>query len=286
MMDLIERCNNGKKLIYYWFDTGLEYNATKEHLKYLENKYNVQIERVKAVKPIPLSCKEYGQPFLSKYVSEEIRSLQSNNFKWEDRPYEELEQEYPKCKNAIRWWCNYYTKENFTTPSQWSIGRNRYLKEFLIENPPTFNIDKKCCTYAKKNPAHKFIKENQIELECTGIRKAEGGIRSINYKTCFVSTDKYDKFLPILWYTFEDKKEYEEHYNVEHSRCYTEYGMVRTGCCGCPYNRNLDSDLKTLEVYEPKLMKAVSHVFKDSYIYTEKYREFVKRKKEEEKKNK
>lgn len=282
MMDLIERCNNGKAITYFWFDTGLEYNATKEHLKYLENRYNVPIERVKAVKPIPLSCKEYGQPFLSKFVSEEIRSLQHNNFKWEDRPYEELKEEYPKCGNAIRWWCDYHTKENFTTPSQWAIGRNRFLKEFLIENPPTFKISNRCCIYAKKKPAHKFSKENQMDMECIGIRRAEGGMRNVKYKSCFVSSGYgYDEFLPIFWYTSKDREEYEEHYNIIHSKCYTEYGLTRTGCCGCPYNRNLVSDLAVIQTYEPKLMKAVSHVFEDSYAYTKKYREFVKKKKEE-----
>ena len=30
---------------YVWFDTGIEYQATKEHLKYLENHYGITIER-------------------------------------------------------------------------------------------------------------------------------------------------------------------------------------------------------------------------------------------------
>lgn len=58
------------KIEYVWFDTGLEYQATKEHLKFLEEKYGIKIKPYKAIKPISISCKQYGQPFISKHVSE------------------------------------------------------------------------------------------------------------------------------------------------------------------------------------------------------------------------
>lgn len=69
-----------------------------------------------------------------------------------------------------------------------------------------------------------------------------------------------------------------------------EYGMSRTGCCGCPCALNFESELEILKTYEPKLYKAVTNVFKDSYEYTRKYREFAQKqralKKEEKKKSK
>ena len=58
--------------------------------------------------------------------------------------------------------------------------------------------------------------------------------------------------------------------------CYTEYGLKRTGCCGCPFGRDFEFELEVLEQYEPNLYKAVCNVFKDSYEYTRKYREFCK----------
>ena len=64
MLDIVWRCDKDNKVDYVWFDTGLEYQATKEHLKYLEDKYNIKIKPYKAIKPIPLSCKQYGQPFI------------------------------------------------------------------------------------------------------------------------------------------------------------------------------------------------------------------------------
>ena len=45
MLDLIYRIDEQKKVTYVWFDTGLEYKATKEHLKYLEERYGIEIRR-------------------------------------------------------------------------------------------------------------------------------------------------------------------------------------------------------------------------------------------------
>ena len=73
---------------------------------------------------------------------------------------------------------------------------------------------------------------------------------------------------------FKDKKEYEEYYGVIHSKCYTEYGLKRTGCCGCPFGRDFEDELRVIQEYEPKLYKAVTNIFNDSYEYTREYRKF------------
>lgn len=83
--------------------------------------------------------------------------------------------------------------------------------------------------------------ESYADMEITGIRKSEGGIRSANYKTCF--SDSKSKgcatYRPIFWYSDGDKRDYEDFYGVTHSRCYSEYGMRRTGCVGCPFNQHM-----------------------------------------------
>ena len=276
MLDIVWRCDKDNKVDYVWFDTGLEYQATTEHLKYLENKYNIDIIPYKAIKPIPLSCKKYGQPFLSKQASEYIGRLQKHNFKWEDKPFEELYEEYPKCKAALLWWCN--KREN----NSFNICRNKWLKEFLIENPPTFPISNVCCKYAKKDVSHKLINEFQYDLNIIGVRKAEGGVRATSYKTCFDENgDGYDNYRPLFWYKNSDKEHYKTAYCIEYSKCYTEYGLKRTGCAGCPFGRDFEEELKVIEKYEPKLFKAVNNIFADSYEYTRKYREFYKKKNDE-----
>lgn len=275
MLDLIYRLDHEKKVKYIWFDTGLEYKATKDHLNYLENKYNIQIIRERAIKPIPLACKEYGQPFLNKYISEMIYRLQQHNFKWEDKPYNELVLKYPNCKSALKWWCNAreVPKGGY---SRLNINARKYLKEFLIANPPNFKISSKCCDYAKKKVATQLQKKYNTDLNIVGVRKSEGGIRSTRYKNCYSTNDSnVDNYRPLFWFKDNNKKVYENAFNIIHSACYTKYGFMRTGCSCCPYARNLESELEITRVFEPNLYKAVCNVFKETYEYTRKYREFV-----------
>lgn len=284
VLDLISKLDTLHKVRYVWFDTGLEYQATKEHLDYLEKKYGITIERVRSVKSIPVCCKEYGQPFISKMVSGCIYSLQRNNFQWEDEPLEVLLERYPKCASAIKWWCNAYGDYQNHKYCMFDISYNRYLKEFLIANPPTFKISANCCKYAKKKTSAKLIKDNDFDLMIIGVRKAEKGVRSVHYKNCFTPVkDSADKYRPIFWYSNLDISSYDDLFDLVHSDCYSKYGMTRTGCVGCPFNVHLNDDLEVIQQYEPNLYKAVSHIFKDSYEYTRMYRDFAKQMKSERK---
>ena len=284
LIDLCQKFKDSNKITYVFFDTGIEFNATREHIKDLENKYGITIHRIRAVKPIPTCCKEFGQPFLSKNISERMERLQRHGFKWEDEPLEELLKKYPNCRSALRWWCNDFSYSS-TRESSFNIAYNRYLKEYIMENPPQFNISNKCCHYAKKLVASRFKKQGDFDLNIFGVRKAEGGARKSAYKTCFnEGKDGIANFRPIFWYLAETKANYEEYYGIVHSRCYTEYGLKRTGCAGCPYGRDLNDELEAMKNYEPNLYIAVNNVFKDSYEYTRKYREYVEKKNKENKK--
>ena len=269
VLDIVAKCDNKKIVDYVFFDTGLEYQATKEHIKFLEQKYNIEIETIRPKVPIPLSCKRYGQPFLSKQVSENISRLQKHNFKWEDKPFEELIKEYPKCRAALKWWC-----DSKGEGSRFSIKYNKLLKEFIIANHPNFPISSLCCKYGKKDLAHDKLKQG-YDLNITGVRKAEGGVRASAYKSCFDNTDKgYDNYRPIFWFKDEDQLQYNDLFDISNSRCYSKYGLKRTGCCGCPYGKDFNFELSVLEKNEAKLYKAVNNIFKDSYEYTKKYYEF------------
>lgn len=270
MLDICYRCDKDNKIDYVWFDTGLEYQATKEHLGYLKEKYGIDIKSYKAIKPIPISCKEYGQPFISKHVSEMISRLQRHNFKWEDRSFEKLYQEYPKCKSALQWWCN-ANGDN----SRFNINRNKYLKEFMIKFPINFKVSNKCCQYAKKNVAKRAKKDFNADLSVFGVRKTEGGTRAVAYKNCFTeNVGGTDEYRPIWWYSNSDKECYEKCYGIDHSKCYSEYGLQRTGCAGCPFGKDFEFELDVIQKYEPKLYNAVNNIFKESYEYTRKYRKF------------
>lgn len=258
---------------YVFFDTMIEYQATKEHLKYLEQKYGIEIHREKAKVPVPLGNKKYGVPFLSKNVSNMIWRLQSHGFQWEDDTFENLYKKYPNCKCALLWWTNSKGED-----SHFNIKRNTWLKEFLMKNPPQFQISDKCCNGAKKQTSDLYTKKNHTDLMIMGVRRSEGGERATVYKEQLYFNKQHgiNYFLPILFFTDTDRAEYEAEFGVVHSKCYTEYGLKRTGCCGCPFSRDYTFERKVLETYEPKLCKAIENMWGEVYDYTDKYHEFQK----------
>lgn len=277
MLDIISKIDYDKKVTYVFFDTGLEYKATKEHLKYLENRYDIKIVRERAVKPIPRAVFEYGQPFLSKFISEMLERLQAIDFDFTDNlSYEELLEKYPNKKEIINWWCNKSVMSNGEL-GRFNVSYRKYLKEFLIYNPPKFRISNKCCYYSKKLPSKHYVKNNDIDLTILGLRKSEGGIRASAYQNCYDNNvkDGADNYRPLFWFTQEDKEEYEKIFKIVHSDCYKEWGFYRTGCVGCPYARSLQSDLRSAKIYEPNMYKACCNIFKDSYEYTRQYKKFV-----------
>ena len=302
ILDICTKVDINHKIEYVWFDTGMEYQATKDHLTFLEKKYNISIKRVKAIKPIPTSCKLYGQPFLSKQVSENMMRLQKYNFQWEDDTFENLLDKYCKkvpagtkravevngtyyigCVQALKWWCNKNEERTNGGLSQFNINWNAYLKEFIIKYPPKFKIANKCCKYAKKDVSHQIISTENYDLLIIGVRNAEGGSRAAAYKSCFDNNGvikkngisyEYDNYRPIFWYKNSDKKEYEDYFDVIHSDCYTKYGLTRTGCVGCPFGKDFEKELEIVKKYEPKFYKAIVNIFGDSYEYMRAYNEF------------
>lgn len=276
MLDIVSKLDTDKKVHYVFFDTGIEMSATKKHLDYLENRYGIEIERVKAEVPVPVGVKKYGYPFISKDFSEMIMRLQNHGFKWEDKPYDELVKEYPNCKSALKWWCNKKSGSQ-------NIDTKPYLKEFMILNPPRIPISQRCCMGAKKNPSKHYEKENGVDITFLGIRKSEGGSRAVAYKSCFHDDGKRVMHFPLFWFKEADKEAYEKACGIVHSDAYTVYGCKRTGCAGCPFGTGFEDELKMLEEYEPNLYKAVCNIFGPAYEYTRAYRKFRDAKKAEEK---
>lgn len=274
MIDMLERVGHPNSIIHYvFFNTGMEYMETKRHIKYLESRYGVQITECKAKMPVPVAVHQYGYPFLAKKVSNYIHRLQSNGFSWEDGTFEKLLEKYPKCEAALKWWCN-----EWGDGSRFNISRRKWLKEFLIENPPTIPISDMCCIKSKEDTAHQVEKELNPNLSCVGVRKSEGGQRAI-IGSCFTDIPfGCSVFRPLYWIQKNDKRKYERFYQIRHSGCYTVYGLKRTGCACCPFGRNFEQELEIAQRYEPKLYKAACNVFGPVYEYTKMYKEFVEKK--------
>lgn len=263
------------ELHYVWFDTGMEYDATKKHLDFLEEKYGIKIERERAKVPVPLGCKNYGLPFLSKQAAAYINRLQSHGFdfaKYGTASFSELYAIFPKCKAALRFWCNEWGED-----SRMNISSYRLLKEFMIENPPPFRISDKCCSGAKKDVAHDFIKRNKIVLNIVGVRRAEGGARATSYSSCFSDPNNRGdiaQFRPLFFWTDQDKEIYCEKMGVTHSDLYERYGFLRTGCACCPFGSRFEQELIIAERIDPRLEMAARKIFGPAYDYTRAYRQY------------
>lgn len=274
MLDLCERvrAETGCNVAYVWFDTGMEYRATKDHIAYLEGRYGIEIRRERAERTIPVTVMEFGQPFISKYISDMCEKLQCMGFEWEDEPYEVLVERYHGTHTtALKWWSNRWTKTE--EPGWYDIGRTKWLREFMVKHPPTFSISAKCCKYAKKLASKRVEEELGPDVLLVGVRRAEGGVRA-SHKTCFDHGHGIDTYRPLFWLTNADRDAYGKLFGIRHSACYRVWGFTRTGCAGCPYGRDRARELGVIERFEPNMARACRNVFRDSYEYTRQFHEF------------
>lgn len=228
------------KVNFVFCDTGLEYNATKQHLVYLEEKYGIKIDRIRGMS-IVTAVRQYGVPIISKEHAKRIAEF---------------------CRGAKLATSVVYggrgSRFDFT-PSRRALAIA--VKERGIK------VSSACCDKSKKRPFAIYAKEHNIDLSVTGERRAEGGIRAVTHKSCFEksSSHHYDKFMPLFFWSDETKAYYKESEGIRYSDCYEVYGMKRTGCAGCPFNSRAHYDLEIMKKYEPTLYKACLNVFGESY---------------------
>lgn len=281
MLDIISHTDQKDKCVYIFYDTGLEWKATRNHLDYLESAYNIKIHHRRPKKPIPTAVKLDGVPFATKLVAEFIGRLQKHDFDFVsgyNKTFDELYAEYPRCKGALEWYCGTYDKI-----TQFDIRSIPFLKEFLRDNPPQMLISAKCCDDVKKRVAVAAAKEFNCDLMVTGIRKAEGGARA-GIKRCQYESHGYLSFAPLFWFKDADKKMYEKLFDIKHSDCYEIYGLPRTGCAACPFAMgNFENELAVMKQYEPNLYKAANNIFGTSYEYTRAYKEYRNKMRKDEK---
>lgn len=302
LVDLIERVRRIFDLPpvkYAFFNTGLEMRATKEHVEYVANKYDILIKEYRPTKNIVQATREYGLPFVSKIMSAGLEGVQRKNIPMsiakeydeaEDKhaKRKELDVRYPKCKSTINFLCCCNSAGDPRPNIQLVINSSKFMREFIEEYPPDFKISARCCDYCKKQVAHSVQKN--FDMVITGERRDEGGMRSVprsdNTALCFTETrDGKYRLRPIFYVSDKDKAWYKEHYRIRYSDAYEVYGLKRTGCCGCPISYRAVDDLEIIRQYEPNIAKAAWNIFGKSYLYRQKYNEYKERRKAEERRN-
>lgn len=303
MLDLIERTRDTFGLPpvkYVFFNTGLEMEATKRHVKEVAEKYGVEIKTKRPKMNVVEATRKYGQPFVSKIMSAGLEGVQNkciplevydeyNNAENKEEKFAELKERYPKCISPLAFLCCCNGKGEPRPDIQLVINSSKYMLDFIKENPIPFKVSNKCCDYCKKDVAHRVQKD--FDLVITGERRDEGGMRSVprgdSSQMCFSETASGQfRLRPLFYVSDADKAWYKDRYNIRYSDAYEVYGFTRTGCCGCSISSNAVEDLKKLEPYEPNLVKAAWNVFGDSYRYRARYNEYKKARMDEEKRKK
>lgn len=304
MIDLIEKTRaifGLPPVKYVFFNTGLEMEATKDHVKATAEKYGVEIEECRPKISIVQAARTYGIPFISKIFSQRLDRWQEkevplsivDEYNEAENKYvkiKELYERFPKCKSIILFLCSCYPNGE-PNNCQTSICSRKYMLEFLKEYPPDFKISAKCCDYCKKQTAH--LVQKGYDLIITGERRAEGGIRSVprkdNSSLCFTETSSGQyRLRPLYYVTDADKAWYKNYYGIRYSDAYEVYGLTRTGCCGCPISHKAVDDLEKIRPFEPNVVKAAWNIFGKSYNHRLKYDEYkkVRRQQELDEKNK
>ena len=295
MIDLIERTRktfNLPPIQYVFFNTGLEMQATKDHVKKTAEKYGIEIKECRPAKgdDIVSATRRNGQPFVSKIMSEGLEGWQKKGLplsiaeeddQAEDKAAkrQELRERYPHCEQTINFLCCCNSAGEPRPNIQLVINSSKYMRDFIAECPPDFKISAKCCDCCKKKVAHKMQKP--FDMIITGERRDEGGMRSVprqdNTSLCFTETSdgKY-RLRPIYYVSGKDKAWYKEYYGIRYSDAYEVYGLTRTGCCGCPISYKAVDDLELIRPYEPVVVRAAWNIFGDSYRYRQKYNDYKK----------
>ena len=281
---------------YCFFNTGLEMEAIKRHVRETEQKYGVTITEYRPKKNIVLATREYGIPFVSKIMSSGLEGVQKKNIplsiadeyaEAEDKIAKraELKARYPGCETTINFLCGCNSKGEPRPDIQLVINSSKYMLDFIKENPIPFRVSNKCCDYCKKQIAHSVQKN--YDMIITGERRDEGGMRSVprkdNTSMCFAqSGDGKYRLRPLFYVSDEDKQWYKDYYNIRYSDAYEIYGLKRTGCCGCSISSKAVEDLEKIRPYEPNLVKAAWNVFGESYKYRQRYNEYKEQRREKE----
>lgn len=299
LIDLIERTREIFRLQpvqYAFFNTGLEMQATKDHVKAMAEKYGVEITEYRPKTNIVLATKRYGVPFVSKIMSAGLGEWQKKGVplsiaeeyeQAEDKAAkrQELRERYPKSESVINFLCCCNSAGEPRPNIQLVINSSKYMRDFIGECPPDFQISAKCCDYCKKQLAHSVQKD--FDMIITGERRDEGGMRSVprkdNTSLCFTETSSGQYRLRPLYYVSDaDKAWYKEYYGIRYSDAYEVYGLTRTGCCGCPISYKAVDDLEKIRPFEPNVVKAAWAIFGKSYEYRRLYNEYKERRKAED----
>ena len=235
-------------------NTGIEMQVTVDFVQWVKENYYPNVITIRPEKSFDWVLKNEGKPVKSKLRSKDLHQ-------WH----------YGKRSNAL-----------LLLLLRGQFGNDHYAAKHLIADRDVhmlhddfpINPSQKCCDWMKKKPFERYTKESGMKGCIQGVRVGEGGARDSAYqsrvskggKPCTWLKNGIIQKAPLIDWSSEDIEEYIKTYNVPLSKAYTEFNFHRTGCCACPYARDIDHNLEYLFYHEPNRYKAMMHWLKDVYI--------------------
>ena len=195
-------------------------------------------------KPIKKVLEEFGYPFKSKEHS--LRVYQFN--KGQNSNY---------IKKYISGYDHNGKESTFVCPK---------ILKYQFEERGKYNYSNLCCQKLKKEPVHKWEKENHKSIAMTGMRAEEGGNRA--RLGCIITDSKgrLKKFHPLIKVDEQWGEWFIKEHNVKLCELYLPpYNFKRTGCKGCPLSLNLQEQLEVMEHYLPNERKQCEMIWKPVY---------------------
>lgn len=241
---LLDKALPNNQIPRVYIDTGIEYIDIRKFVLELASK-DKRFIIIKPTKSIKEILEKYGYPFKSKEHSLRIdqfnRGMNSNYIKKYISGYD---------KNG--------KPSSFVCPE---------ILKYQFEERGKYNYSNQCCNKLKKEPAHKWQKENHKSIVITGMRSEEGGNRK-NLGCVITSKGKIVKFHPLIKVDEEWENEFIKRYNIELCKLYyPPYNFERTGCKFCPYSLTLAKQLEIGHRLLPNETKQAEILWK--YVYDE-----------------
>lgn len=152
------------------------------------------------------------------------------------------------------------TKNDFLCPEKLKYN---FTSEFKIK------VSDKCCKKLKKEVAEQWGKANKRSITITGVRQNEKGLRQ-SMSSCTVFYDDCCKELKKFHPLFPCNEDFIEWYistrNIKLCKLYySPYNFKRTGCKGCPFSTDLQSQLDVMAMFLPAEKKQCEIIWKPVY---------------------
>ena len=134
-------------------------------------------------------------------------------------------------------------------------GLNRKARELLLSDR-LHKVSNKCCYYNKELPMIRYERQTGKKA-IIAVRGAESQTRRAKYTSCMRTNGN---FTPLYDFTDTLMDDIYTAFDIEIPSAYAF--VKRTGCAGCPYGRNCETELSLL----PDLQRqATVKYFKESY---------------------